>query len=449
MTGFDDQRKIKNLFLLRAGGRMKSIVMAMACVVAVISFNANAAPRKIIVPKDAPTIQKALDEAAEGDTVYVLSGTYKESIVMKDFVALVGQDVEKTVIHGNGRKPVVEGANHTVIKNFTVEHGSAGIICKNTNPLIEHDIVRSNRTGIHCLISLPDIRNTIVYGNEWTGIYCELITSAQRTSIDHNFIGDNGYCGIMLAHKSEVLIQNTVLFNNAQFGIYVNEDSKRSRIIYNDFYGNRSTYNSYAVINETNVGKNPGLNLMGVVAFTFSSFGGPSYPLAGLGKGGSDIGPMSDAALSRVRIDSDNDGIPDDVDQCPDMPEDKDGFQDEDGCPDFDNDNDGIYDSQDQCPNEPEDFDGFEDSDGCPDLDNDKDGIPDKLDKCPNTPEDIDGYQDDDGCPDGGGPGKAPAGAASVQPPKAPVAPSSATKPADVKQPVAPIKPKDAMPAKK
>jgi hypothetical protein len=438
---------------------MKSIGTAMVCAVAVISFNLNAlgaTPKKIIVPKNAPTIQKGLDEASEGDTVYVLSGTYRENVVMKDYVPLIGQDVENTIIHGNGRTPVVEGGNHTVIKNFTIEHGSAGIICKNTNPLIEHNIVRGNRTGIHCLISLPDIRNTIVYGNEWTGIYCELITGAQRTSIDHDFIADNGYSGIVLANKSEVLIQNTILFNNRQYGIYVNQDSKRSRIVYNDFYGNRSTYNVYAVINETNVGKDPGLNQRGVVNFTFASFGGSGFPLAGLGKGGSDIGPVSDASLSRVHIDSDGDGIPDDVDQCPDMPEDKDGFQDEDGCPDFDNDNDGIYDSQDQCPNEPEDFDGFEDSDGCPDFDNDKDGIPDKLDKCPNTPEDIDGYQDEDGCPDGGGPGKAPAtgaapaspakggtGAAVRQPTKASpaVTPAPAAKPADTKKPeVAPVK---------
>ena len=380
-----------------AGVRMKSMAVAALCIFAVISVNTHAGQKKIIVPKDMPTIQKALDEASEGDTVYVLNGTYKESVIMKDFVALVGQNAEATIIRGNGRKPVVEGANHTVIKNFTIEHGSAGVICKNTNPVIEHNIIRENRTGIHCLISLPDIRNNLVYGNEWTGIYCELISSQQRTSIDHDFIADNGYCGIMLANKSEVLIQNSILFNNRQYGIFVNEDSKRSRIIYNDFFNNRSTYNVFAVINETNVGKDPGLNAMGFVSFTFASFGGPNFPLAGMGKGGSDIGPVSDAALTGMRIDSDGDGIPDDVDQCPDMPEDRDGFQDEDGCPDFDNDNDGIYDAQDQCPNEPEDFDGFDDADGCPDLDNDHDGIPDKLDKCPNTPRYIDGVKDSDG----------------------------------------------------
>ncbi|HEY0477880.1 MAG TPA: OmpA family protein, partial [Kofleriaceae bacterium] len=65
-----------------------------------------------------------------------------------------------------------------------------------------------------------------------------------------------------------------------------------------------------------------------------------------------------------------------------------------------DSDNDGVPDSVDQCPNEPEDKDGFQDEDGCPDPDNDGDGVPDAIDKCPNEPETKNGYQDDDGCPD-------------------------------------------------
>jgi outer membrane protein OmpA-like peptidoglycan-associated protein len=104
------------------------------------------------------------------------------------------------------------------------------------------------------------------------------------------------------------------------------------------------------------------------------------------------------------RTDSDGDGVADDKDKCPTEAEDKDGFEDEDGCPDPDNDNDGIPDNFDQCPNKAEDMDGFEDDDGCPDPDNDKDGVPDKTDKCPNEPETINGYQDDDGCPDKGPP---------------------------------------------
>jgi hypothetical protein len=133
--------------------------------------------------------------------------------------------------------------------------------------------------------------------------------------------------------------------------------------------------------------------------------------------------------------DSDGDGIPNGRDKCPLVPEDKDGFEDDDGCPDDDNDGDLRPDAVDKCPNQAEDFDGFEDEDGCPDPDNDKDGIldlddkcpldpedgkppypkdgcpagkrdsdgdgiPDELDACPLEAEDVDGFEDGDGCPD-------------------------------------------------
>jgi OOP family OmpA-OmpF porin len=101
--------------------------------------------------------------------------------------------------------------------------------------------------------------------------------------------------------------------------------------------------------------------------------------------------------------DRDGDGYKDDVDECPDDPEDFDRFQDEDGCPEPDNDRDGILDVDDECPLVPEDHDGDSDDDGCPEGnigDRDGDGILDNVDKCPDDPEDRDGFQDEDGCPD-------------------------------------------------
>src|SRR5207244_3188003 len=101
--------------------------------------------------------------------------------------------------------------------------------------------------------------------------------------------------------------------------------------------------------------------------------------------------------------DRDGDGIKDDIDKCPDDPEDFDGFEDEDGCPDPDNDRDGIPDVDDKCPNVPEDKDGFEDEDGCPDgvnNDRDGDGITDDNDNYPDDHQDVDNHQDEDDCPD-------------------------------------------------
>jgi len=133
--------------------------------------------------------------------------------------------------------------------------------------------------------------------------------------------------------------------------------------------------------------------------------------------------------------DDDNDGLPDANDvMCRAEPEDYDGYEDDDGCPDYDNDMDGICDPEvipppyvcqwwDECPNVPEDIDHWQDTDGCPDVDNDGDYHPDWDDLCPgtdgssgddgisctndtnevNTCEDYDGVIDWDGCHDSPG----------------------------------------------
>ena len=85
--------------------------------------------------------------------------------------------------------------------------------------------------------------------------------------------------------------------------------------------------------------------------------------------------------------DADKDGIPDDIDACPNEPEDHLGADPNDGCPlPSDRDGDGIPDQYDRCPDQPEDKDGIEDGDGCPEDDADHDGVPDVTDACPDVP---------------------------------------------------------------
>ena len=97
--------------------------------------------------------------------------------------------------------------------------------------------------------------------------------------------------------------------------------------------------------------------------------------------------------------DGDHDGVGE-GDRCPDLAEDEDHFEDEDGCPEEDNDGDRVPDLEDRCPNDAEDRDSFEDDDGCPEADNDRDHISDADDRCPREAEDLDGFEDTDGCLD-------------------------------------------------
>jgi hypothetical protein len=83
--------------------------------------------------------------------------------------------------------------------------------------------------------------------------------------------------------------------------------------------------------------------------------------------------------------DYDQDGVPDDKDQCPKVP----GSPNNAGCP-FDQDGDTVPDDKDQCPNVP----GLPANNGCP-ADQDNDGLPDSQDTCPTEA----GPADNKGCP--------------------------------------------------
>lgn len=143
-----------------------------------------------------------------------------------------------------------------------------------------------------------------------------------------------------------------------------------------------------------NLGGGMGLS-PGIGAPDFRIFGGIEYVAFPEGAK-QDLYPEKMKERDPEKMDSDQDGIPDLKDACPESMEDVDGFEDEDGCPDEDNDQDKILDMQDECP----DLAGIPEKQGCPFVDSDKDGIDDESDACPKEAEDVDKFEDDDGCPD-------------------------------------------------
>jgi outer membrane protein OmpA-like peptidoglycan-associated protein len=97
----------------------------------------------------------------------------------------------------------------------------------------------------------------------------------------------------------------------------------------------------------------------GLGVFWSTRFGGPPPPA-----------PPPDTWGLRARKergDRDADGVLNPYDLCLEQPEDRDGFVDDDGCPDPDNDADGVPDVADAAPLEPETSNGFDDGDGRPD----------------------------------------------------------------------------------
>lgn len=354
--------------------------------------------KNINVPSDYSKIADALGNADAGDTILVKRGTYNENITLVMGVVLKGEDPITTIIDGGRSAPTVMGTSGAEISHFTIRNGVEGILCENAAPYIHHCWIMDNHsTGLAAFISLPHVRNNVIYGNRWSGI---LVWGAKSidSKIEQNVVMRNGYSGITLMGPTNIIARNNIFMENHFYGVFADPAAGQTKVEFNNIFKNYYPFNRFIKVNRTNVSLDP--------KFINPSLSKPNFfvasksPMVKRGKGKLDIGLIEVEEQTNLDSDGDGDGLQDAEDACPDQAEDFDEFEDEDGCPELDNDQDGVNDAEDKCPADREDKDGFQDSDGCPEVDNDNDGMKDDADKCPDQAEATNGFKDDDGCPD-------------------------------------------------
>jgi outer membrane protein OmpA-like peptidoglycan-associated protein len=144
------------------------------------------------------------------------------------------------------------------------------------------------------------------------------------------------------------------------------------------------------------------ITLVGGVAFTYEWSRRPPPAPAPTLLAPTLPAPVTPPPPAPADPDPDRDGILGAADRCPNEPETRNAYEDDDGCPDNpDADGDGVLLPTDRCPNEPETRNAYEDDDGCPDNpDADNDGVLLPADRCPDQPETRNEFEDTDGCPD-------------------------------------------------
>ena len=382
---------LKKLVLITAGAMLLS---------------GTAMARNINVPGDFSKIADALGNADAGDTILVKRGVYNENITLIMGVVLKGEDPLTTIIDGGRRGPTVMGTSGAEMSHFTVRNGLEGILCENAAPYIHHCYVIDNHaTGIGAFISLPWLRNNVVYGNRWSGILAWGAKSLDAY-VEQNVVLRNGYSGLALKGPTNIIARNNIFMENHYYGVFADPAAGQTKGEYNNIYKNYYPFNQFIKVNRTNVSLDP--------KFISPSLGKPNFfcqstsPMIKRGKGKLDIGLTAtevvkeEEAVQETRNpDTDGDGLCD-----PWISEEGLGEKYAGTCTGFDN-----------CPEEAEDFDGYQDDDGCPDADNDRDGLCDPwveakgmlstfahickgVDLCPEQAESLNSYKDDDGCPD-------------------------------------------------
>ena len=382
---------------------LKKLVLITA---GALLLSGNAMARIINVPGEFSKIGDALGNADAGDTIKVARGTYNENITLVMGVILKGEDPLTTIIDGGRNGPTVMGTSGAEMSHFTVRNGLEGILCENAAPYIHHCYVMDNHaTGIGAFISLPHLRNNVVYGNRWSGILAWGAKSLDAF-IEHNVVLRNGYSGLALKGPTNVVARNNIFMENHYYGVFADPAAGQTKVEYNNIYKNYYPFNHFIKVNRTNVSLDP--------KFMNHSLSKPNFycqstsPMLKRGKGKLDIGLTTvevvkeeEQAEETRNPDSDADGL------C-------DPWVSEEGVSDK---YASVCTGIDNCPEEAEDFDGYQDDDGCPDADNDRDGLCDPwveakgmlsnfahvcqgVDRCPEQAESQNGYKDDDGCPD-------------------------------------------------
>src|SRR5438045_3688302 len=106
------------------------------------------------VPADEPTIQQAIDFAANGDLILVSPGTYFENIDYrgKSITVRSVAGPNQTILDGRNAGPVVTFQTsepaQSVLTGFTIQHGYAavggGVMLSGTSPTITRNVFREN-----------------------------------------------------------------------------------------------------------------------------------------------------------------------------------------------------------------------------------------------------------------------------------------------------------------
>jgi len=198
---------------------------------------------------DYTTIQDAVNAANEGDTVYVYSGTYQESVEINKRITLWGEDKATTIIDNSSGtmydSAIYLDANNCTIKGFTIKAENSqraihlmiasdtliydnkfyggltisGLIgSTNKNNVITNNSFQIYGIYLEYFSSDPTADYNIISGNIISNVYDSnaiVITSSNYNTIEDNTITNNGDIGIWLSNSHHNIVKDNVITNNA------------------------------------------------------------------------------------------------------------------------------------------------------------------------------------------------------------------------------------------
>lgn len=226
----------------------------------------NIYPLRLMVPVEYSTIQAAINNAADGDSVIIQPGTYYENInfngkniLVGSYQVITGNNVfiGTTIIDGNNNGSVVTFTNNedstAVLKGLTLKHGSGKLV-------ISYHSKSVYGGAVYCVAAGPTLDNNVINQNTvfidtgtcqgyGAGIYCSgskarIINNTISHNLAYRSNEQNTYFSIgggIFANESDLLIQgNRISANKAKMGAGIAIQESHVEIENNDIYQNEA-----------------------------------------------------------------------------------------------------------------------------------------------------------------------------------------------------------------
>ena len=219
-------------------------------------FNFAFSSETIVVPTDFPTIQAAINNASDGDTVFVFNGTYFENVVVNKTIMLVGEDRDTTIIDGDGNSFAIHVASDNVsVSGFTIRNSGSHIVqvfnVDNCN--LTGNKVTDGSVGIYLLNAKGSYIGNNNVSNSQIGIRLE---SCDRNTLENNNVTINQDAGVHIAYSSNTVASSNFLVGNVNQGFYLNHSSGntvRENLVVDNGVGIRLYYSGGNTIVDNNV----------------------------------------------------------------------------------------------------------------------------------------------------------------------------------------------------
>jgi parallel beta-helix repeat protein len=216
-------------------------------------------------PENYTKIQDAIDNASDGDTVFVFddSSPYRENIVINTSISLFGEDKNTTIIDGTNKSNTVNiTADNVTIMRFTIQNGNnSGIFINSNNNRITDTLLSNNLFGISTSFGEPfqssqnntitnnrlihngvgitfwGGKNNIITGNiisqSGYGIY---MIGIMNINMSFNIVSENEI-GVFIMIAYNTMIYRNNITNNSNFGL-LTAGTNADKILQNNFIGN-------------------------------------------------------------------------------------------------------------------------------------------------------------------------------------------------------------------